>query len=171
MILVGPLVYRANSYLFQFCCACVCLCLHLVWCTGSASPRGTFSLQITHDSQSIFNSVQLGVLIFYPPLPPQFDILPLCTVLHQQSVGCPLSGYRSCSNTSQSHHQGQKEELRHPSASVSQLNPGADGPNITAVADFWYISTQFEKCYILYCCILYTDLEFDCCRNHLHSTD
>lgn len=117
MILLGPLVYRANSYLFQFCCACVCLCLHLVWCTVSASPHGTFSLQITHYNRSIFNSVQLGVLIF-TLLSPQFDILPLCTVLHQQSIGRPLSGHRSCSNTSQSHHQGQKEELRHPRASV-----------------------------------------------------
>lgn len=52
--------------------------------------------------------------LFSTLLSPQFDILPLCTVLHQQSIGRPLSGYRPCSNTSQSHHQGQKEELRHP---------------------------------------------------------
>lgn len=31
----------------------------------------------------------------------QPDILPLCTILHQQSICCPLSSSCSCSNTSQ----------------------------------------------------------------------
>lgn len=42
----------------------------------------------------------------------QSDFLSLGTVLHQQSVCCPLSSRRPRSNTSQGCQQGQKEELK-----------------------------------------------------------
>lgn len=128
-------------------------------------------LSRSHMTTGAFLTPSSWLSLYSPSFLPQFDILPLCAVLYQQSIGGPLSGYCSCGNTSQSHHQGQKEELMYPSALASQSNPGVDGQHITGDADFWYISTELEKCYILHRCIFYTDLEFDSCRNCLHSTE
>lgn len=129
---VGLLTYRAKSNLFQFCCACACLCLHLVWCTVSASPHGMCSLLITSVKENFLQLCRARCSYFFPSFPPQFDILPLRTILHQQGVGRPLSGNCSRGNTSQGHHQRQKEKLMCLHALVSQLNPGADGQHIRA---------------------------------------
>lgn len=109
---IEPILISSSSVVPVFVSLCIwsgapCLRHHVV--------RFPFT---SHMTAGAFLTLSSLVCLFFTLLSPQFDILPLCTVLHQQSIGRPLSGYCSCSNTSQSHHQGQKEELRHLTASV-----------------------------------------------------
>lgn len=122
------------------------LCHHMVCdLCRSLIPISGSNNRVASNCIIFYNLYSLFFFLFQP------DILPLRTVLHQQSICSSLPSCRSCSHARQGCQQRQKEELIHLLGTtciqlISQYYPGAHGHSNMVVANF-VISKIHNHCF------------------------